>query len=115
MVYKKNLVLDKDIKERILAAINWKEGDALDLRLNEDDTIIETVTFENGYQMDIKCCGVQYEEGFEDDNHNAAWTEACLFSDNGAWIGGTEPDTEYLGEWYIDDDTKGDKYIVIVE
>ena len=27
--------------------------------LGEDETIINTVTFSNGFQMDIKCCGVQ--------------------------------------------------------
>ena len=29
----------------------------------EDETIVHTVSFENGIEMDIKCCGVQFKEG----------------------------------------------------
>lgn len=76
--------------------------------LGEDVSISNTVRFENGLKMDIKCCGVQFEEG----RSNTAWTEAVLFKD-GAQVCCTEPSDEYLGEWVCEYD--GNEYVVIVE
>ena len=75
--------------------------------LGEDDTISYSVNFGNGMEMDIKCCGVQYEEG----RSNLAWTEAVLFK-NGSEVCCTEPSDEYTGEWELE--YKGNKYIVNV-
>lgn len=64
----------------------------------EDDTISITITFLEGYEMDIKCCGVQYEEG----GNNVAWTEAVLFKD-GCEVACSEPSEEFFGEWELED------------
>lgn len=77
--------------------------------LGEDIAIVNTVTFDNGIQMDIKCCGVQYNES---DESNTAWAEAVLFQ-NGMELCCTEPEDEYLGEWILD--YNGDEYVVYVE
>lgn len=76
--------------------------------LGEDDTIIFTATFNNKYQMDVKCCGVQYLEN----ETNTAWTEAVLFNEHGVELCSTEPSEEYLGEWNIN--YGGDEYAVTV-
>ena len=78
-------------------------------KLGEDIAIVKTATFDNGVEMDIKCCGVQYNE---DDESNTAWTEAVLFK-NGSELCFTEPSDEYLGEWILE--YNGDEYVVFVE
>ena len=77
--------------------------------LGEDIAIVHTVNFGNGIEMDIKCCGVQYDENAES---NTAWTEAVLFR-NGYEICYTEPSDEYLGEWVCE--YNGNEYVVLVE
>lgn len=57
----------------------------------EEETIMHTAIFGNGIEMDIKLCGVQYEDG----GFNKAWTEAVLFK-NGTQVACTEPDETYL-------------------
>ena len=75
--------------------------------LGEDETIIHTVVFDNGIEMDIKCCGVQFEEG----ESNLAWTEAVLFK-GGSQVCCTEVSDEYFGEWMLE--YNGDEYVVKV-
>ena len=65
----------------------------------EDDTVSITVQFPEGYEMDIKCCGVQYEEG----GNNVAWTEAVLFKD-GCEVAVSEPSEDFWGEWELEAD-----------
>lgn len=67
----------------------------------EDGTYVQTADFGGGYEMDIKMCGVQYNEG--DDNR--PWTEAVLFH-NGAEICHSDPETTYFGEWELAEDDK---------
>ena len=77
--------------------------------LDEDETLINTVTFSNGFQMDIKCCGIKYEEG----GCNSAWTEAVLFDDKGNELCCTDVCDVYFGEWTLEHGIN--KYTVIVE
>lgn len=71
-------------------------------RLGEDDTIIKTAKFEDGMEMDIKCCGVQFDDVHDNPASNTAWTEAVLFYDNGEEACHTEVSDEYLGDWEIE-------------
>lgn len=66
--------------------------------LGEDETISVTAQFENGIEMDIKCCGVQFEEG----GNNTAWTEAVLFR-NGSQIACTEVCDIFEDKWELED------------
>ena len=77
--------------------------------LPEDVTISFTADFGDGYEMDIKVCGVQEEE----DSDNSAWSEAVLFH-NGSEVCCTEPSDEFLGEWTCED-ADGNKYIATVK
>lgn len=75
--------------------------------LSEDEVFTETAIFENGITMDIKCCGVQYQEG----ESNLAWTEAVLFR-NGSELTHSDVESEFEGDWELN--YGNDKYIVHV-
>lgn len=60
-------------------------------RLPIDRTITYTAQFDDGYEMDVKCCG-----GGEE----CAWTEAVLFKD-GSQVCFTEPSDDILGPWEL--------------
>ena len=81
-----------------------------DENFGEDICITKTAVFDNGYEMDIKCCGVQYEEGGD----NGAWTEAVLFR-NGSQVCCSEPSDEFVGEWELRDDNQVFTVNVVVE
>lgn len=106
-VYCKFLVLTEE-KEEYINHLLHTEPSCEEECYGEDQTYTNTVVFNDGIEMDIKLCGVQYREG----ESNLPWTEAVLFK-SGCEIGCSEPSDEYLGEWSIksDDDTT---YKVIV-
>ena len=62
--------------------------------LTEDDTLVWSASFGNGFEMDIKLCGA---------DEYVAWTEAVLFK-NGFEVGCTDCMDEILGAWEIDYD-----------
>ena len=84
--------IEQHVADYIEEALSRKD----DNMLNEDETIVRTVRFPDGIEMDIKCCGVQYEEGGD----NSAWTEAVLFH-NGYEVACSEPSDSFLGEWIL--------------
>ena len=98
------------VPERILDRINRYltiEPDSEEDCLSEDTTISYTAKFDEHYEMDVKCCGVQFREG----ESNLAWTEAVLFK-NGCAIAMTEPSDGFEGEWEIEAD--GNIYKIII-
>lgn len=106
------IIIDKDMQEVIDRALNWEDGDNMDWRFDEDDVLIYSADFgggllDNKIEMDIKCCGVQYENG----GYNNAWCEAVLFED-GCEVACSEIDGDFFGEWSL---TYGDEYVTIVE
>lgn len=108
MKHEKELKITKKLADYINRLLT--EGDK---DFGEDETITETVVFDDGHEMDIKVCGVQWEEG-ED---NTAWTEAVLYESDGAFgwayeVCCSEPSDEFLGEWEMEH--RKDKYIVNV-
>lgn len=92
------------IDDREAECLNYWLTDNSDAskRLNEDDTIIKTAKFEDGMEMDIKCCGVQFDDACDNPASNTAWTEAVLFYANGEEACHTEVSDEYLGDWEIE-------------
>lgn len=64
----------------------------------EDEKYSLTAKFENGYEMDIEMCGVQFEEG----GCNTPWTQAVLFNERGGECTFTEPSEDFLGKWEIE-------------
>ena len=67
--------------------------------LGEDETITYTTKFDDGIEMDIKCCGVQFNEN----ESNTAWSEAVLFQ-NGCEVACSEPSDGFEGEWELEHD-----------
>ena len=108
MEYVKRLYITKEQSEEYkrLLTIEPKNHDEC---MGEDLTITNTIKFDDGTEMDIKICGVQYRPDHES---NLPWTEAVLFRD-GCELGYTEPSDEYEGMWFIEN---GDNtYTVYVE
>lgn len=95
MKYEKEIKITKKLANKInhlLTEVNEDFG--------EDLTITKTAVFDNGFEMDIKCCGCR---------NDVAWTEAVLFR-NGSEVACTEPCDEFIGVWECTNDK--DSYIV---
>lgn len=59
----------------------------------EDQTIIYTIQFPDGKEMDIKCCGRQ---------DNPSWTEAVLFDTHRNQLACSEGCEDFLGSWELE-------------
>ena len=75
--------------ERIKGYLNTASGHESQ---GEKYSIIYTVQFPDGKQMDIKCCVRQDEP---------SWTEAVLFDEYGNQLCCTEPDYSFDGPWEL--------------
>lgn len=106
----------KEIRRQII--VTKKEADEINALLKTEpkdesdcfgkNTIKSyTAEFDDGIEMDVKICGVQYEEN----GNNTPWTEAVLFM-NGHELCCTEVGEDFLGEWELEYD--GTKYITEV-
>lgn len=107
MKYEKNLFIKGSEMDRINQLLHEEPKSASDC-MGEDETIIYTVDFPNDMSVDVKVCGVQFEEGSD----NLPWTEAVLFK-AGYEISCTEPAEEIKGEWILYDGE--DEYVVNVQ
>ena len=108
MKYEKFIKISKEEAEKINKHLTVEPTCAEEC-LGEDIAIVYTAKFDDGFEMDIKCCGVQYEPY---NSSNTAWTEAVLFQ-NGSEVCFSEPCDEFLGEWILENDDN--EYVVIVE
>lgn len=82
--------------------------------LSEDETIIYTAHFSDGYEMDIKCCGVQFHDG--PDETNTAWSEAVLFNPHGNEVANDTGDDTFLGDWTLEhNDTTYVAHVVVID
>lgn len=114
MEYRATVEISRDLLDRIQRYLTV-EPLTRDEALDEDDTIIVTARFDDEFEMDIKCCGVQWwdydEEELESGETNTAWCEAVLFR-NGSEVGQEMGEEEFDGEWEIE--YNGDMYIAEV-
>lgn len=97
MVYRKEIKITKKLADEIDHLLTEFDED-----FGEDRTITKTAIFDNGFEMDIKCCGCQ---------DDVAWTEAVLFH-NGSEVCCSEPSDKFVGEWECTNDK--DTYVVTV-
>lgn len=107
VVLKSKVEVPKDVLERINRYLEEEPENETEC-FSEDDRITYTAKFEDGTEMDIDCCGVQYEEG----GSNTAWTQAVLYNSNGRELCCSEVMDEYDGTWELEYD--GKKYIAEV-
>ena len=95
IVYEKTLYIPaerlKNIR-RYLTEIPTCKDDCL----GEDETISYTCCFPHNYEVDIKCCGVAYDE--DETEANLAWTEGVLFHD-GSEVCCSEASDQFEGDW----------------
>lgn len=83
------VVVPRNVMERIKGYLNAASGHESQ---GEKYSIIYTVQFPDGIQMDIKCCVRQDEP---------SWTEAVLFDEYGNQLCCTEPDYSFDGPWEL--------------
>lgn len=95
------LEADKIIRLLATEHKDWSEC------MGKDETISYSANFGNGIKMNVKLCGVKYEE----DGENRPWTEAVLF-DQGYELCCSEAGDKYFGEWALDHE--GIRYIAEV-
>lgn len=107
VVLKAKVEVPKDVLEQINRYLKEQPENESEC-FSEDDRITYTAKYEDGTEMDIDCCGVQYEEG----GSNTAWTQAVLFNSNGRELCCSEVMDEYAGTWELEYD--GKKYIAEV-
>ena len=93
IIISRTIVVEKRLADYIEKALNSKRKNML----GEDEAIVKTAIFPNGIEMDIKCCGVQYNK----DDDNSAWTEAVLFH-NGHEVACSEVNDSFLGTWELE-------------
>lgn len=95
----KSLYLTSGESAKIRYLLTHAPKDSTDC-MGEDETVSFMVSFDGGYEMDIKLCGVQYDDS--PDACNLPYTEAVLFQ-NGAEVCCTEPSDEFFGLWELED------------
>ncbi len=95
------IIISREEADRINGFLNANSPEEYQ---GEDETIIHTAVFDDGYEVDVKCCGCDDE---------SSWTEAVLFSPTGTECKCTEPAYEYTGEWTLE--FCGITYCVIVK
>ena len=90
MKYKKTIfVSEQDAKtiEKYLAGEEFQ---------HEDNTISFTASFDDGHEVDVKCCGACLDE----DEKHPSWTEAVLFN-KGCEVCCSAPCDSFFGEWEL--------------
>ena len=90
-LFEKTIVLDPQTVKQLQYWLT--DNSDTSERLGVDATFVRTAKFEDGFELDIKCCGC------DDD---VAWTEAVLFYSNGQEACHTDVSDEYLGDWEIE-------------
>lgn len=99
--HERTLRIDRALDRRIWQNLRATRAES---RQHEDNTISVTAIFDDGSQVDVKCCGSQ---------DGPSWTEAVLFDRNGHELDFTQPSETFTGEWELTCDE--DTYVVHVE
>lgn len=106
------LVVPKEVADRIDYLLTHEPTNEEEC-MSEDETICYTKRFYGlPFEMDIKLCGVQYEEG----NSNTPWCEAVLFEldDYGCHeVSVSDVEYEFFGKWSLEHD--GVEFVVNVK
>ena len=103
---RRQITVTKEDADEISKLLKTESKDESDC-FGENEVKSYTANSGDGIEMDVKICGVQYEEG----GCNKPWTEAVLFKD-GCELCCTEAGEEFLGEWELE--YNGTKYITEV-
>lgn len=105
MRYAKNIYLEREQIDYAKELCCHNPFDEDECFSSKEAPLVYTADFPNGYSVDVKVCGVDFEEGSD----NTAWTEAVLFK-NGWEVACTEPCDSIDGPWELSD---GDKEFIV--
>lgn len=105
MNYTRNIYLPRAEVNHAAHLCAYQPVDESECFSEKEPPITYTAEFPNGYSVDVKVCGVPFEEN----GCNTAWTEAVLFK-NGFEVCCTEPCEGLLGPWVL---TDGDKEFTV--
>lgn len=108
MKYEETLFISKAENRQINRYLK-KNATREEDNFNESDSFSITAKFQNGLEMDIKMCGVQFEEN---GTSNIPWTEAVLFEGSGE-VACSEVEDEFTGDWELEHE--GNTYITHVK
>lgn len=108
MKYEETLFISKAENRQIRRYLN-KNATREEDNFNESDSFSITAKFQDGIEMDIKMCGVQFEEN---GTSNSPWTEAVLFKDSGE-VACTDVEDEFTRDWELEHE--GNTYITHVK
>lgn len=104
MKYEKTLKITAEDAKRISYWLS-EPKDETDHRKNylSEGAYCKTIEFDNGIEMDIRCCGTKYRN---DGLSNAMWCEAVLFK-NDCEVGRSGAEDSFVGVWELEynDDT----------
>lgn len=106
--YEKTVAISKHLAEHIRHILEDEPSCESECFGSKEPAITVTARFDDGNEVDIKCCGVDYEEG----GYNTGWTEAVLFDGNGYELGFTDPEDYFVGDWEIE--SENNEYVVHV-
>lgn len=80
----------------------------------EDEKVSHTAIFDDGKQMDVQMCGVQFNE--EEYSGNRPWTQAVLYDETGHELTFSEAEDTYDGLWELEyDDEVYCVYVQFIE
>lgn len=106
--FEKTVAISENLAERVRHILEDEPASYEDCFGSKEPAITVTAIFDDGHMVDVKCCGVDYEEG----GCNTGWTEAVMFDSAGCELGFTDVEDYFVGDWAIED---GDaEYIVHV-
>ena len=104
-LYSTEIIVPKEKAEYIKSLENITGEEAYNkFGFKEDEAVIITAHFENGFEADIKLV--------IPDSESYTWTEAVLFN-KGQEEGVTEPSDLFFGEWGLEDHNEN-KYVINV-
>lgn len=95
----KETIMLNEQETRLVERLLSEEPSCRENCFGEDDAFSKTATFADGTMMDVKVCGVEYDEDAET---NLPWTEAVLFNERGSETACSEPSEDYFGEWILE-------------
>lgn len=109
MRYEKVLTLPASTIKHLRHITESRFDDRSAMPMGEDDVESYLVTFDDDTVMDLRFCGVEFEEGSD----NAAYTEALLIREDTSIALSDPSDFAVDDEWELSDDD-GNVYVVTI-
>jgi len=110
MIFEKTIVIDRKEAEYIDYLLTHEPESEAECFTEDRAPITYTAVFPNGYEVDVRVCGVQYWPG----ECNLPWTEAILLAPGGHEVSCSEPDDHLDGEWIFWDHDENQYNVTVI-